>query len=551
MGAWVERYVAETLLRLPQRQAIDPLFYACAFMAAGCLIFGGATRSGFLSDVILALLAIPLLALGVWRLFETDITRQMRWALWFCVALVALPLLQLVPLPGWLWTLLPHREMSAGSFALIRQDVPWMPLSVSPEATWLSALSLLPPLSLFIGMLLLGYRDRRWLSLVVFAVGVISAFLGLMQVAQGQTSPLRFYQFTNPTEAVGFFANRNHFAALLYVVVLLASAWAVNAGAAAGSALRRKEFDAASTLVALGCFTLLIVLLAAQAMARSRAGIGLTMVALLGAFSLGVADRGAGNGESTTRRLLFGAIALALVLTLQFALYRILERFGPDEVAAGSRVTFTSNTIQAARAYMPVGSGLGSFVPVYHLFEQPQDVVANFYINRAANDVAEAWLETGVFGLALMGWFVFWFVRRSLEIWRSSLPPQADAIDWSLARSATIIVLLLAAHSFVDYPLRTSAMMAVAAFTCALMIEPPASALRPRLARKAAREPAKKTVKVSPAPVLASMNPKALIPLPSSAPKERWGTDMQWPDEWRASQDQDPPKAPGGPGKPR
>ena len=63
-------------------------------------------------------------------------------------------------------------------------------MSVSPEATWLSALSLLPPLSLFIGMLLLGYRERRWLSVVVIAVGVISAFLGLMQVAQGPTSAL-------------------------------------------------------------------------------------------------------------------------------------------------------------------------------------------------------------------------------------------------------------------------------------------------------------------------------------------------------------------------
>jgi O-antigen ligase len=553
MRAWVERGVGEILLRLPRRQAIDPLFYACAFMVAASLVLGGATRSGFLSDVILALLAIPLLALGVWRLLDTDITRQMRWALWFCLALVALPLVQLVPLPGWLWILLPHRELSAGSFALIRQDVPWMPISVSPEATWLSALSLLPALSLFIGTLLLGYRDRRWLSLVILAVGVIGAVLGLVQVAQGPTSHLRFYQFTNLTEAVGFFANRNHFAALVYVLVLLASAWAVNAGAAAGSAFARKEFDTTSTLAALACFTLLVVLLAAQAMARSRAGIGLTMVALLGAFSLGVADRRAGS-EPATRRLLVGAIALALVLTVQFALYRILERFDADPLQE-ARLTFVSNTIQAARAYMPVGSGLGSFVPVYHLFEQSQDVLANIYITRAHNDVVEAWLETGVFGLALMGWFVIWFVRSSLGIWRGGLPLQADAIDSSLARSATIIVALLAAHSFLDYPLRTSAMMAVAAFACALMIDPPISALQPRIARKSVRQPTKNTVKVSPAPVLAtpsaSMTAKPLTALPPSAPKERWGTDVQWPDEWGASQDRDPPKAPRGPGKPQ
>ena len=130
-------------------------------------MLGGVSRNGFLSDTILALLAIPLLAWGIWRLFDTEISGQMRGALWFCLALFAIPLLQLVPLPGWLWTLLPHREISAESFALLRQSAPWMPISVSPEATWLSALSLLPPLSLFVGMLLLGYRDRRWLSLVV------------------------------------------------------------------------------------------------------------------------------------------------------------------------------------------------------------------------------------------------------------------------------------------------------------------------------------------------------------------------------------------------
>ena len=428
----------------------------------------------------------------VWRLFEVDLTRQMRGALWFCLALVALPLLQLVPLPPWLWTALPHREISAESFALIRQDVPWMPLSVSPEATWLSALSLLPPLSLFIGLLLLGYRERRWLSVVVFSVGVISAFLGLMQVAQGPTSALRFYQFTNQTEAIGFFANRNHFAALLYVIILLGSAWAINAGAAAASALRRREFDATSALVALGCFTLLVVLIAAEAMARSRAGMGLTMVALAGAFFLGVADPGTRVGVSAPRKLLLVAIAVALVLTLQFALYRILQRFDHDEdVGPGSRAALTSDTIQAARAYMPVGSGLGSFVPVYRLFQPPEHIVPNIYANTAVNDVAQTWLETGVFGLALMGWFVFWFVRRSLEIWRGVPPPDVDAIDWSLARAATIIIALLAVHSFFDFALRTSAIQALAAFACALMIEPPASPLRPSHTKR--RSPSNQT----------------------------------------------------------
>ncbi|MGH9549530.1 MAG: hypothetical protein ACRD3W_09145, partial [Terriglobales bacterium] len=241
MRAYAERCVSEILLRLPNRHDLDPLFCACAIMLVSSLMLGGASRNGFSGDVTLQFLAIPVLALGFWRLVESDVTPQIRWALWFCVALVALPLLQLVPLPPSLWTALPHRELSAESFALIGKEPPWMPLSVSPQATWLSVLSLLPPLSIFIGVLLLGYRDRRWLSLVVLAVGVVSAFLGLMQVAQGPTSALRFYQFTNPTtEAVGFFANRNHFAALLYVVLLFTVAWATKAGAEAGLSLSRR-----------------------------------------------------------------------------------------------------------------------------------------------------------------------------------------------------------------------------------------------------------------------------------------------------------------------
>ena len=64
MRAWLKRCVDEIRLRLPQRQAVDPLFYACAFIAAASLVLGGGARSGHLRDAILALLSIPLFALG-------------------------------------------------------------------------------------------------------------------------------------------------------------------------------------------------------------------------------------------------------------------------------------------------------------------------------------------------------------------------------------------------------------------------------------------------------------------------------------------------------
>ena len=69
----------------------DTLFlYLCAVVMVASLILGGGARGGLLSDAILQLLAIPLLLVSLWRIFEVPLTRQMRLALWFCLA-IAMP----------------------------------------------------------------------------------------------------------------------------------------------------------------------------------------------------------------------------------------------------------------------------------------------------------------------------------------------------------------------------------------------------------------------------------------------------------------------------
>ena len=142
-----------------------------------------------------------------------------------------------------------------------------------------------------------------------------------------------------------------------------------------------------------------------------------------------------------------------------------MERFVIDPLE-DARLPFARNTVEAALAYMPFGSGLGTFVPVYAMFEKPEDTMADVYANHAHNDVLELWLNAGAMGLVLVGMFVVWLVLRSIEIWRSAPPEGASELDWTLARAATIVVALLVVHSLLDYPLRTGAMMAVMAFAC-------------------------------------------------------------------------------------
>jgi O-antigen ligase len=509
LGGWLHR--------------LDILFCLSAFVVVVSLLLGGATHGGFLSDTLVQFAAVPLLLVALWRLSETPLTNEIRLPLVFCAALALLPLLQLVPLPPFLWTALPNRGPSEAAFSLSGQQIPWMPISVSPQETWLCFLALIAPIAIFLSTLLLSYRRRRSLSLVVIAVGTLSVFVGLMQVAQGPNSPLRFFEVTNPTEAVGFFANRNHFAAFLYSLLLLASAWAVNAAINVGN-LRTSEFRAGPIIAVVAGFTLLVVLLAGEAMARSRAGLVLTIVALIGAFALGFTDRRVGKGMMPNK-LLLAAVALTAIFATQYALYRILERFDVD-VTQDWRLDFSKHTIEAAKAYMPIGSGLGSFVPVYALFETPKDTLANTFANHAHNDILEFWLEAGILSLALMLSFGVWFVFRAVQIWQTS-PPRAGALDWCLARAATLVVALIVAHSFVDYPLRAGAMTTMFAFACGLMIDPLVLIEEPPAPRVEPRKRRRKRAKLPPL----LQTPEG-APHPPASPTAKWGGDIKWPEEW-------------------
>ncbi len=558
--------VREISLRLPRTRlgelaseqfkdmALSGQFWLTAFTLVAALLLGGGTRGGFLSDALLQLLAIPLLLLSVSRLGDLfwrhrAKLRQVRWEIAFCLAVVLVPLFQLVPLPPALWTLLPHRAPLIASFdglghglsgnGVSGDGLPWLPISVSPNATWLSVVALLPTFAVFFGTILLGYRERRLLSLGVVAFGIASSFLGLLQIAQGPASRLRFFSATNLTEAVGFFANRNHFAAFLYVVLLFAAVWAIDIGSAVGPWRDRRIFEARSIVTITASFLAIVILLAAEAMARSRAGMMLTMVSLVGVYGLVLTDRRRRTLSATPLNFLFAAAGTAFILVVQFALYRVLARFNTDPLD-DLRLQFARTTIEAAWAYMPFGAGMGTFVPVYGMFEKPQDLFAHAYVNHAHDDVLELWLETGIFGIALMGGFAAWFVSRTVKIWRHA-SVGANEFDRALARAATIAVALIVTHSFLDYPLRTAAMTAILAFACGLMVETLGVDTRAKERRvrtsfdttvqdAAPRVPA---VSVAWPPATAADQEAAPSYHPPRQRPARWGDGVEWPEAWR------------------
>ncbi|WP_144061152.1 O-antigen ligase family protein [Hyphomicrobium denitrificans] len=444
-------------------------FYLTAGVFGLSIVFGGGTRSGFLGDAVLQLISLPLLWTAISELLDCQEPSRLRRLLPYIAAVASLPLLQLVPLPPSIWTSLPGRAVIVETYGVLGYPLPAHPLTLSPTATWLSTLGLVPPIAIFLGMATLDYEERRVLSLVLIAMAVISVFLGLLQLAGGANSALRFYVVTNTTEAVGFFANRNHFAVLLYAAMLFSFCWLLDAAVSVASKARRARLDSKPVIYFAGGAVAFIALLAGQLMARSRAGLILSAVALMAGFAMAMRDRRARNGSHLSKVLL-GTIAITIAICSQFAFFRILDRFGPD-IVSDVRIAIVRNTIAAARAYMPFGSGLGTFVPVYQMFEKPADIAVT-YVNHAHNDFLELWLETGILGLALLILCIVWLVRRAIAVWATDDTGDDFRIDRNLMRSAAIVAALLLVHSLVDYPLRTTADLSVFAFAAGLLVSP-------------------------------------------------------------------------------
>jgi O-antigen ligase len=339
--------------------------------------------------------------------------------------------------------------------------------------------------------------------------------LGFLQMAQGPGSELRFYNYTNTAEPVGFFANRNHFAAYLNVTLVLAGVWFVMT---ADRVFEQGTFETRSLLWFAAAVAFLVADVAGLAMARSRGGLLLAMAALAGTTLMAVRQWGRrlpsqGRPSLGAKRAFFAVALFALIFAAQFGLGSILSRFEGDSIE-DLRVALNRTTFAAVLKTLPAGTGLGSFVPVYAAVEKPDDVFAG-YANRAHNDLAEILLETGLIGGALLLAFLAWFSRKAYPAWFQAGTDESR-FQLMLERAATLIVALLLVHSLVDYPLRTMALGGIFAFFCAILAAPahPSHQTSGTGGRELRRQ--------RPGP------PYGV----SAAPARRWGSNADWPDEW-------------------
>jgi O-antigen ligase len=372
-----------------------------------------------------------------------------------------LPFVQLLPVPMAIWASSPARAELAGQ--LLKVGVaPIQVISLNPTATEQALWSLLPATALFLATLLLSRRAQLALLGTILALATISVLMGMAQLADGNDSPLRLYTPTNRDQAVGFYANRNHFAGLLAMALPLAFA-----GTAWTIAQRLAGRRLSLLLAAAGC-SLVILLILGIAMSRSRAGMLLGMVAVLGTFPVVMGMR----RQRGAKRILAVTLGIAAMLSVQFSLLGILQRLEADPMSDG-RLQYAKVTLQAAKAYAPLGSGLGTFQEAYQPFEA-KGSPGRYIINHAHDDYLELWLEGGVPALILMTLGIAAWSWRGRQLLRAG-PETGEPTSRGLllARVAWLAASLALLHSALDFPLRTTASMAVFATLAAVAFSEP------------------------------------------------------------------------------
>jgi O-antigen ligase len=328
-----------------------------------------------------------------------------------------------------------------------------MPLSLSPAQTVGSMLWLLPALAALLGILKLGSFKPATLAWVLVVAAIVSVLIGALQLFGGQASAWYFYSTTTRGSTTGFFANANHLATLLVIAIPFATALVARA--------RRKaslQRSSGLAVILAGTFTVLVVGLIIN---TSIAGIALAVpVAAVSALML----FGPNRGIPKWTWLVVAACSVAAVTAAFSTPFGNNITTGEARQSPVSRYASFQNSIRAAKDYAPLGSGVGTFLEVYPSYEDPARVT-RVYVNHVHNDYIELFLETGYLGLAVLLIFVFWWLSRSVAIWRSKEP------DY-FARAASIASGAVLAHSLVDYPLRTAAISSIFAVCCALMAEP-------------------------------------------------------------------------------
>ncbi|ANU07140.1 O-antigen ligase family protein [Paraurantiacibacter namhicola] len=374
-----------------------------------------------------------------------------------------LVVLQAIPLPAGWSASLPGREWLQQLDAAVFGGPIARPLSLDPDDTPRTLFFLFPPLIAYLAMRF-GDAGRR--AAIIRGILLAMAIGFVIQLVQVTTDGIFVFREGRDDYGAGFFSNHNHMAAMMLVAGSVACAFLLSA--------RSGSFAGRGNRLLMAFIVACIAIIGALLTSSRAALVLIAIFALLGAGAFALDRFGASlrTGVAVGAGLLVSAVAAGLLITSLVggndggeqrnvtagALAGATQR---ASLATDARYEIWDVSAEMAKTYFPAGAGFGSFRELYERHE-PLEMVGPLYSNHAHNDYLELAIEGGLPAIALLVAFLLWFanaLRRAL----------ADGESWLVTGLFAMPVVLLCAHSFVDYPTRTIAVASILAAALGLL----------------------------------------------------------------------------------
>jgi len=436
-------------------------FYMLVAFLASVFLMGGSSRDDITSLVFLRPTAIFFSAYALVLCKVKDVSR-LGLPFYLLCALAGLIAIQLVPLPPTIWTELPGRMIYTELSVLAGFEQPWRPLSLSPSETLNALFSLTIPLAmmLMVSIQVREFRGKIIIPLTIF--GLLSVVLGIFQVGSLDSSSLYFYRISNFGDPIGFFANSNHqavFLALLIPLTVLCFA---------RSAIRNHSPSVFSwTFLLVSPLIVPVILLTG-----SRAGLGMGLLGIGLSFLflrfvyLERKSRGMSIPAISMRSWLIICLLIILLLasfvTISFVNETAIGELFEARGYVGLRWDLLPVLFEMIWAYFPFGSGFGSFEHVYRQFE-PVGFLSTSYLNQAHNDWFQILIEGGLPAALILAVFIYWVIGKALSIFRHN---NLHIEQKMRSYFSLFVILCIGLSSGVDYPVRVPIMTAIFAIFC-------------------------------------------------------------------------------------
>lgn len=422
-----------------QRRLAHVPMVAAGTLLLAALVLGGSLSGGTGES---AVHAVAVLALGVSLLWwqPAALTVLQRGVFFVLVSAMALATLQLAPLAVEWFVQLPQRNEVVAELRAAGVSARRMPMTLDYWGTVQALLAVLVFLVMWMLCTIVSSSARTALLKLAVVAAVPMALFGFAQASMK----------LDTTGANGLFENRNHYATLLAMLLPFAFAAA------------REAMERTAVAYALAWYAAVCVMLLAAALSFSRVG---SVLAFLSAVAgLGLLTGGASRRASLLRPALV-SLAIAIAGVGYFASDRLVARFHSD-LQGDLRWQIFQNGWEVLTAYLPWGSGFGSFREVYAQFEPLQALGEFTNADYAHNELLQNTIEGGLPALVLMGVFLSLVVAAGAAVFLR----RGAADYWQRAAAISVAVPLL--HSLVDYPLRTLACSTALALALAALLSP-------------------------------------------------------------------------------